>query len=605
MRPFHFSAFFVGQLLLSAGCAAQGQTPPSEPQPAIHTGANLVIVDVVVTDHGQPVRGLDRSAFHVFEDGKEQPLSSFDENRPSHAAPVITRPTLPPNTYSNRPVWPDSSAVNVLLLDALNTPLSDQGNVRQRMIQYLGNIKPGTTMAIFSLSSGLRLITDFTTDPAALVAALKRSKANPRQSALLASEQSDGLTADGVNVQQTSPLTGDSAASSAPNIGILASNPSPLIDSVAALKQFQADQIASQTDVRVKITLAAMQELAGYLSGIPGRKNVIWFSGGFPLVTFPDSSLFHSFANVSTYSDEIQRTSTLLAAARVAIYPVDSQGLMVSSQFSSSKGYTAALDQSLSAQFRNEGEERNSEQSTMQQVADETGGRAFIDTNDFDQAVADAVDNGSTYYAIAYVPPSEHFDGKFHKIEVRLDSGRKLSLAYRRGYYADARGKPSAGSNPQAGALATALAPDAPVSTGVLLTARVLPAADPIFKGVSLPVPAAQSSISIKGPVHRYIVDLVIDTHGLALATTPEGDLKTAIELALVAYAPDGRQINSFAHGYQIGIKAAQSARVMASGLPLRIPFDLPSGNVTLRIGLRDLNADRTGSLHIPLRVPE
>jgi len=232
--------------------------------PTLRTSSNLVVVDVVVSEHDQPVLGLDRSAFHVFEDGKEQPLSSFDEHQPAATPPVVTRSALPPNTYSNQPVWPNSSAVNVLLLDALNTPLSDQANMRQRMIHYLGTIKPGTAMAVFTLSSQLRMVTDFTTDPAALVAALKNSKADPQQSATLASEQSEENAAWLAQVQGNAQL---------------------------ALQRFLADHAASETDARTKVTLAAMQELAGYLRGVPGRKNVIWFSGSFPLAILPDSML--------------------------------------------------------------------------------------------------------------------------------------------------------------------------------------------------------------------------------------------------------------------------------------------------------------------------
>jgi len=602
MRPFRIPAFILSPSLVFAACAAQAQTAPSAPQPTIRAGANLVLIDVVVTDRNQPVYSLDRSAFHVFEDGKEQSPSSFDEHRPAAASPAVTRPALPANTYSNQPVWPSSNSVNVLLLDALNTPLTDQMNVRQKMIKYLATIKPGTPMAIFTLSSQLRMVTEFTTDPAALVAALKNSKGNPHQSAILASEQSseDEAASDLANAQQSAQLTA----------GINTPLPNPASDIgapmgyVQALQQFQADQIAFQNDVRMKITLDAMQELAGYLRGIPGRKNVIWFSGAFPLVTFPDSSLFRPFGNVSTYSEEIQKTATVLTRARIAIYPVDSGGLAVMPEFSVAHRDPVA-DKALGTQFMQETEQRYSDQATMQEVAGETGGRAFIETNDFDKAVEAAVDNGSNYYTIAYVPPADHLDGKFHKIEVRLDGDRKFKLAYRRGYYADAPGKPSSPSSAQSGVLATALSANAPVSTGIFLTARVLPAADPIFKSVSLPVPPAQNSASIKGPAHRYIFDLVVDTHGLALASTPEGDLKTAIEIAIAAYGANGQQLNNYVHGYQIGIKAAQSARVMATGLPLRVPFDLPSGDLDLRIGVRDLNADRTGSLHIPLHVAQ
>src|ERR1700691_4499283 len=127
---------------------AHSQNPPAETAaPSLRTSSTLVLVAVVATDRDNPVHGLDRSRFHILEDGTEQAISSFDEHQPAAAPPAFLAPAaLPPNTYTNLPAYPDSPAVNVLLLDALNTPLGDQTRVRRRMIDYLGTVKPGTQL---------------------------------------------------------------------------------------------------------------------------------------------------------------------------------------------------------------------------------------------------------------------------------------------------------------------------------------------------------------------------------------------------------------------------------------------------------------------------
>ncbi len=586
-------------LLLFALRGAQSQN--SAP-PALRANSTLVVVDVVVTDRDKSVSGLDRGRFHVFEDGNEQTIFSFDEHQPAAPPPASPAPpALPPNTYSNLPAYPPSSAVNVLLLDALNTPLSDQIRVRQTMINYLGTLKSGTTMAIFTLSSELRMVTEFTTDPAALVAALRKPKAVPRQSPMLDSEQSSDL-ADIANAQQNAQLT--AGAASAPGPGNFAPATAGPMGAVQALQQFQADQTSFQNDVRMKITLGAMQQLADYLIGIPGRKNVIWFSGAFPLVALPDSSLFHSFANVSTYRDGIQRTTDMLAAARIAIYPVAAGGIAVQSSFNASNA-SPLSDQALGTQFANEGEQRSSEQATMLEVADETGGEAYLGTNELDKAVAGAAENGSTYYTLAYVPKNAALDGRYRRIEVRVDGDHDFKLAYRRGYYADATGKFSPSEASQNAVFAAALAHDSPPATAILFKARVLPASDPAFQGISLPGKiVGEQSASFKGPARPYIIDLTVDAHGLVLDSLSDGSRKAAIELAIVVYNGDGEQLSYYAHAFQIGLKAEILERIMASGIPLRLPFDLPVGQVDLRVGVHDLNADRAGSLEIPLDVP-
>ena len=603
MRILHrFSWFLLPGLLLLALPGAQSQNSAA---PAIRANSSLVLVDVVVTDHDKPVHGLDRSRFHVFEDGNEQSLFSFDEHQPAGAPPAfLASATLPPNTYTNLPAYPESSAVNVLLLDALNTPLGDQMRVRSKMIDYLATLKPGTTLAIFTLSTQLRIVTQFTSDPAALVSLLRKPKTNTQQSPLVQTPSSTDLDNNQVNA-----VAGSLPATPPPVSNTGASNPGSQVgpmNAAATLQQFEADQIGGQINARMHITLEAMKQLAGYLGGISGRKNVIWFSGAFPLALFPDASLSLPFANIEGYREEIQKTTDMLTAARVAIYPVDASGLWEPSEFSAANNPTIPRDPSSTqtSQWSQQREQHYDNQATMQQVADDTGGKAYLETNDFDKAVAGAIENGSSYYTLAYAPKNAVLDGRYRTIKVTLDDDHSLKLAYRRGYYADAPAGTSPAGGAPSSAFAAALDHDAPAATAILLKARVLPASDPAFQGVSLPsAPAADKSASFHGAAHRYIVDLTIDAHSLALDNQPDGSRKAAIELAIIAYDGLGHPLNDYTHAFQVGLNAAQFERILSSGITVRLPFDLPAGQVDLRIGVHDLNADRAGSLEIPLDI--
>ena len=285
-----------------------------------------------------------------------------------------------------------------------------------------------------------------------------------------------------------------------------------------ALQQFQADQIAGQTNARMRITLDAMKQLAGYLSGIQGRKNVIWFSGSFPLTLLPEGGEPGAFANVETFREQVQQTADMLTAARVAIYPIDASGLWEPAEFSAASTPPIPSDinqaaQAQTTQWSQEREQHSSNQATMQELADETGGEPFFETNDFGKAVAGTIENGSSYYTLAYVPKnaapderSHNIDGQhgkpaaqYRKIQVRLDDDHGLKLAYRRGYYADATDKSSPPGSGFSGSytstsdlsggssvFAAALAPDAPAATAILLRARVLPATDPMFQAQNL-----------------------------------------------------------------------------------------------------------------------
>jgi hypothetical protein len=238
----------------------------------------------------------------------------------------------------------------------------------------------------------------------------------------------------------------------------------------------------------------------------------------------------------------------------------------------------------------------------MQEVAKETGGRAYVDTNDLDKAVTDAVRNGSSYYTIAYAPPKEHLDGEYHKIQVRVDGERGFELAYRRGYYAEKPDASPASQDSASKQFVAALAHDAPPATQILFEARVVPASDPLLKGVSVPSPAP-GQMTLKGTPHRYVIDLTLDAHSLTFNPNPDGSHQDALELAIVGYDANGQTVNLYLHPFQLGLKDALMQKIMTSGIPLRLAFDLPAGQVYLRIGVHDLNANRAGSLEVPLQV--
>ena len=122
------------------------------------------------------------------------------------------------------------------------------------------------------------------------------------------------------------------------------------------------------TESRVGITLSAFQQLAHYLSGYPGRKNLIWVSGSFPIVLFPDANLLNPAVAPQTYMRDIQRTADLCTAAQIAIYPVSAEGLMIHSVYQADA--SAISEQSPAC---HEPEQRRSDELRI--------GRCFVDTS--------------------------------------------------------------------------------------------------------------------------------------------------------------------------------------------------------------------------------
>ncbi len=554
----------------TAGGANQLNAAQSAPQTVLRAEAYTVLVDVVATKKGKAVLGLERKQFHVFDDGHEQPIAFFEEHKPGASVEIVQQRPLPPHTYNNLPKQAPGSAVNVLLLDALNTPLGNQVEVRRQMLQYLETLRPGTMIAIFTLSSRLRMVQGFTSDAGVLIAALKGAKATPQQSSMVDSATGAAFDSAIGNLQM---MTNSGAG-------------------VAALQEFQSDVTTFQDDRRIQMTIEALQQLARYLSAVPGRKNLIWFSGSFPVILGPETN--GPATGTVSYQNEVRSTAGMLAAARVAVYPMSAEGLATLASFD--VGNSGLGDGPHDSPLEN--------RFTMEELADQTGGMALFNNNGFAQAVANAVDNGSSYYTIGYVPEDKRFHGQFRKLKVRID-GCDCQLAYRSGYYADSPDKPSAAGLPQANAMTTATLHGAPPSTQVLFEARVLPESDPAMKDVHLPAhPIGALAASLKGPVTRYITDLAVDPRTLAFTTASDGARQDSIEFTLVGYDAEGQRVNYLDRTTRLALSAGQFAQLLATGLPVRLALELPAGNDSLVIAVYDLNSGRVGSMEIPLAAP-
>jgi VWFA-related protein len=152
------------------------------------------------------------------------------------------------------------------LLDAANTPFKDQAYARQQMLKYVKDqFKPEQRMAVFTLTTQLGVLQDFTSDPQILQRALEQYK--PQEQEL----------AKGAAI----PLTGGSG-----DMGPAAAQ--LIAIATGEMRSFQNVQVAYVMDRRVESTLAALRSLARILGGIPGRKNVVWVTGAFPFSLIPE-----------------------------------------------------------------------------------------------------------------------------------------------------------------------------------------------------------------------------------------------------------------------------------------------------------------------------
>jgi VWFA-related protein len=521
-------------------------------------------------------------------------------------------PALPPNVFSNNQLSREDEPVTVFLLDLLNTPPQAQWFAEQELIKFLKNKPKSSQFALCALSNSLHLIQGFTTDEALLIASAKGKKGGTHWSPLL--EVNKELNV-GKQMQQ------DIAAFDASKQF-----------AVQMFEQAAAQERAEELDRRVSITTDAFAQLARYLAGVPGRKNVVWLSASFPLGIFPNNDLFNAFSETRSYEVLMKKTANLLAEAHVAVYPVDARGLMTESLFAASSmvnpaaptpgslarapaGATNTLA-NTAANARNPNpfmqstheslENQVGDQSTMDQIAADTGGRAFYNTNGITEAIQTAVEQGSNYYMLSYTPSNRVYDGRFRKIKVSL-ANKGHHLAYRRGYFAD---DPSAPQKQDKNSLShdvgiAAMQHGSPQSHQIVFATRVRPVGKPTKVDPSKQGPdqsKKKKSLAVS-EVQHYAVDYAIADPQLHFAE--QGEMRHGVfSFMASAFDDQGKALPRLASRTTADLKPSSDKDVMTVGFRNREEFDVPTNAAFLRLGVEDESTRNLGTVGVALPVP-
>ena len=246
--------------------------------------------------------------------------------------------------------------------------------------------------------------------------------------------------------------------------------------------------------------------------------------------------------------------------------------------------------------YINEDAARSDKIMAMEQLAKDTGGKAFYNTNDLNAAMQHAIADGSHYYTIVYSPTNKKMDGSYRRIEIRVPES-KYRLAYRRGYNAD-----------------DSLAIDTKTDSDPLhpLMLRGMPSATQLLYGVRVvavnPQPAANApragkNAKLTGPTKRYSVDFMIRWTDVRLEPAADGKHTGKLQVELLAYDRDGHAVNWVGGTQQMNLTPDLYAAMQRSGVPAHFEIDLPANEeVFLETGVYDWATGKAGTLEVPLR---
>lgn len=569
---------------------AASSAQPDNAGTTLKSEVRQVVLDVVVTDRkNQPITGLHQQDFSVSEDGHAQQILSFEAHTSASSANKPPEPPkLPVNTFLNLPTGYDDLPLNILLYDLLNTPVESQPLARSEVVRFLKAKPPGSRFAIFVLGNHLRLLQGFTDNERQLTAAMQRKEASSQPSAALHASET---------AHDSSAQLSDSGL--LPNY----SEAQAMLDRMQHMESVSENYYLAQ---RVEKTVAAFADIARFVSGLAGRKNLIWLSGSFPANVFPGDDPVEPFDTSLSFSAELRQATDLLTAGQISVYPVDVRGLKTNSVYGSDNSRQYRSGGSMGNAHTRFEQQTAAEHSTLDKVAEDSGGRAFYDTNGLEQAIATGVEDGSNYYTLSYSPSNKNFNGNLRKIHIALN-GKNYHLSYRRSYLADDNSTSNPATSPASGVLDVTMRRGAPVAHGLVFEVHPAPQGqatvvtpEQITQLTKFPAYAAQKKWDdVK--VQHCNIDFAILGKQLSFKSLPTGVRVGKFKFAFATYDAEG--IGMF--GQEVNAEQQFSAKEVADlrsgAYRVRHEFDIPSGAAFLRVAVQDVVGQRMGSVEIPL----
>jgi VWFA-related protein len=530
-----FSARAASAIWLLATLAAAQDAPAPL---ALRATTHLVEISVTAqSKQGEPVTGLTQDDFTLLDEGAPQKIAYVraEASKPASAP----QRKLPPNLFTNRldAGGPVLESATVILFDGLNTRLTDQVYAREQILKFLRQLKPGERVALYAMGRGPRVLQDFTGDSSALMQAIAAYKG-------------------GAAASLSAPLY-DPATSGAEHFD-------------AWLGELTFDLYDYYGEDRAFRTVRALTAIAGHLQQIPGRKNLIWVSGSFPVALDGDSVALPKKSGPRELGKdkrdswpELERAARALSKANLAIYPVDARGLIAAQEYS---GPLAKPE------LRNPD---TSEIARMQVLADRTGGRAFFNNNDLAAALRRALDDARMTYVVGYYPSHHDWKGRFRKIDLRVNRP-DVELHYRRGYFAQPDEPGDAWYREQ---VLNASLWNPVDATGMRLTVAVTPS-----------------------PAGGLDLALQIDASDIAFQSNGEKH-ECGLDVWLVQLDGQEKQIKTRARTNNLSLDQATFDKVkQVNGLALAEHLNPEPEAVLLRVLVRDVTTGQLGSLTVPLR---
>jgi VWFA-related protein len=534
----------------------------------VQINSQLVQLDLVVTDkNGKQVTGLKAEDFDIFEDGQRQPITHFSyiaTGRRSGPSAETDRATAGSNTNPAAPRRERVRRTIAIVVDDLGLSFVTTVTARNALRKFIDEqIQPGDLVALLRTGGEVGALQQFTSDKRLLLAAVERVRWN--------SCSRGGITL------------------------------------FAAVGHAFTPPFCSYDTGRVSV--AALGSVITGMRELPGRKSLIFFADGFPMVKpeeaeaiglvdpmrpamasgLPQGNLNTSLpllkkTEPGMYFDPVRMLSEMAIRASVVVYSVDTRGLAALSPTAADEvGGVSGDGYRLLENSRSDSDRQGRVESTT--LAETTGGFFVQSSNNLNIGLNRIMEDQKGYYLIGYRPGGDTFNRRFHRLTARLKTRSDLSVRTREGFYGltddDARpAKRTAVDRFQLALMSPFGASDIDVRLMALFT-----------------------SLPDVGPVLRS--RLHINTKDLSFKEEPEGWRSAQLVLRALLIGDNGRIVDEHRRAFTVRLRGATLARVQSEGFDYL--FDMPAkkpGAYQFRIAIIDTVSSRVGSAGQYVEVP-
>lgn len=551
------AALFValaGAGLLAGQAPSQPNQPPAQepaPGPTFKAQVEYVEVDAVVTDQqGTFIRNLAKDDFQVFEDGKPQTISAFsvvDIPIERGDRPLFASRPLEPDVQSNE--RPFDGRVYVMILDDLHVDALRSQRVKQAARQFIErNLGANDLMAVIFTGGRADAAQEFTSNKRLLLNAVDRFMGRKLPSPTISRNEQYFRQLD-----------------------------APIQDSRIP------DEYEIERGHNAQSMLSTLRQVADWFGGVRGRrKTMLWFSEG---IDYDVTDIIRQYdapaSAASAILQDIRDTVAATARSNVSIYGIDPRGLAdVADDTIAVGSFADQNDSSAGIGIGSLNNELRLSQDTLRQISEDSGGFAAVNRNDTTAAFDRIVRDNSSYYVLAYYPPSPKTDGKFHRIEVKVNRPG-VTVRARRGYAAP-RGKPQK-KNTKTGGMP-----------------------EEMFEAINSPLQVSGLTMRLfaapfKGPRPNASVLVGIELNGRDLSLAPN----SKVDISFMAVDNKSKIFGARNDSLTLNLRPESRTRVEQTGVRVLNRIDLPVGRYQLRAAARDSQKNVIGSVVYDLEIPD